>query len=157
MPPIHAGHSNDWMWVDHETGRPSLARLDGYLDPDRLWRNWCAYRGEPITPTPTERPIVSAWSDLLLAESRLMIEIARDYVAFQTVFHEIAVPTILLHATSQVGVARGAVWWGAERNRPLDQLLAALVEPGAEFCHPIKFGTHGDRLVHHYQALFDVR
>ena len=66
----------------------------------------------------------------------LLREIIADFQALEQVWFEIAVPTAILHYTSRIGLTEGIALWGADRNRPLEELIAML-RP-VDWLHPIK-------------------
>ncbi len=155
MPPIEYRPREDWSWcwTHRESGYPSLDRLARYLDRGRLIDHWRALGGAPIDPEPPPPlpPMFAAFSDWLAFRSDFLREVAPDFIAAQEVWHEVAVPTIILHATPRIRFSHCLVLWEGDRDRPLPWLVDELRRH--DFVHPIKFGRHGAELLEAYRGL----
>jgi hypothetical protein len=153
-PPIvhHARGDRSWIWAYHDVGFPALDRVGRALDRQRLLDHWKALGGRLNGEDPAPLvPMFSGFADWLASPTDVLQRVARDYLVLQQVWHEVAIPTGIVHNTSRIQFARCRVIWGEDQNRPLAERMAML--RGNDFVHPIKFGRHGREIVEQYQAL----
>jgi hypothetical protein len=155
IPPLWFCDRDDdsWLWPAHPTGYAAFDE-DGVadrLDRDRLMAHWEAYSGRPAPPV-LYTPLFGGFVDWILIRPALLRRMVPDLIAMAEVWHELAVPTAVLHHTRRVAVADGLALWGRDRHQPLDRLLALL--PGRDFVHAIKPGLHDpEALLAGYRAL----
>jgi hypothetical protein len=133
-----------WSWAQHPAGCAAVdADADG-LDFTRLRTNWLAYSGREL-PAEEPRPAFSAFVDFLVFRTDFLRRVAGDFVRLREVWHEIAIPTAVLHHTSRIRKADGIALWGQDRDRSLARLMEELREH--EFIHPVKLSRYEPREV----------
>ena len=137
VPPIwHCDRSNTgWVWTQHGAGYPAFDAVSRLFDRRRMISNWTAYGGGPL-PEEDGPPMFFGFADWLVFGGAFFGRLVRDLRTLRGVWHEIAIPTAILHNTSRVGVSNGLALWGTARDRPLEELTAILREH--DFVHPIK-------------------
>jgi hypothetical protein len=131
-----------WSWAQHPAGCAAVDAVADTLDFTRLRTHWLAYSDNALPPE-EPRPVFSAFVDFLVFRTEFLRQIAGDLVRLREVWHEIAIPTAVLHNTYRIRRTDGIALWGDERNRPLEQLLGELQEH--EFLHPIKLSRYDPR------------
>ena len=81
-------------------------------------------------------PLFSGYSDALAFRAEFLRSLAPELELLADVWMELAIPTAILHNTTQIGCWDGLALWGAERERSLAERFALLAEH--DFVHPIK-------------------
>lgn len=140
VPPIFpcSRERTNWMWTSHSAVFPKFAEIAGHFDGARLVEHWHLYRGEDaaaLPPSP-ELPLFCGFADWLALRVDFLRALADDLIHLQHVWHEVAIPTAILHRTSRVGVSNGQALWGEQRQQPLDALMTLLATH--DFVHPVK-------------------
>jgi hypothetical protein len=128
-----------WSWAQHPAGCAAVDRVAHELDSARLRANWRSYSGRDAIP------VFSAFVDFLVFRTEFLRQVAGDFVRLREAWHEIAIPTAVLHHTSRIRNADGIALWGRDRERPLPALLAELQRH--EFVHPVKLSQYDPREV----------
>jgi hypothetical protein len=131
-----------WSWAGHPAGCAAVDAVADMLDFARLQAHWRSYSGRE-SPAEESRPVFSAFVDFLVFRTAFLRQVAGDFMQLAEVWHEIAIPTAILHQTSRIGKTDGLALWGEDRNRPLAALMATLGEH--EFVHPIKLSRYDPR------------
>ncbi len=142
-----------WLWPWHPTGYPAFTEpgVADRLDRDRLLAHWEAYSGHPAPPL-LYTPLFGAFADWILIRPSLLRRLVPDLLAMAEVWHELAIPTALMHHSARIGLTNGLSLWGHDRNQPLERLLGLL--PGRDFVHAIKPGLYPpEALIAGYRAL----
>lgn len=133
-----------WSWAQHPAGCAAVDAVADELDFTRLRANWRAYSGRDVPPG-GQRPVFSGFIDFLVFRTEFLRRVAGDFVRLREAWHEIAIPTAILHHTSRIRTTDGVALWGQDRDRPLAGLLAELQEH--EFVHPVKLSRYDPREV----------
>ncbi len=124
-----------WMWASHDSVFPKFAQVASYFRGDRLATNWVRYRGA-VPPEQPRLPLFYGFVDWLAMRTDFLRELTVDLLHLRRVWHEVAIPTAILHRTSRVGVSNGIALWGKQRDQSLDELMALLATH--DFVHPVK-------------------
>ena len=141
VPPIwHCDRSHtDWVWTQHETGYPAFDAAGRHFDRGRMIANWTDYGGGPL-PEEEGPPMFYGFTDWLVFRGEFFGRLMGDLRTLRDVWHEIAIPTAIVHSTSRIGVSNGLVLWGTARDRSLEELSAILRDH--DFVHPIKLRSY---------------
>lgn len=134
-----------WVWTQHGTGYPAFDTVADSFDRDQLMQNWTAYGGEPL-PDSKRPPVFCGFCDWFILKTTFLEQLVNDLRILQTVWHEMAIPTALLHNTSRIAVSNGLALWGTKQHASLEGLMGKLRE--RDFVHPIKLRrySHDDML-----------
>ncbi len=124
-----------WCWTNHPTGYPAFDRVADRFDRPKMLRNASIHNGEPAPPV-LYTPLFGGFVDILIFRVETLRKIAPDLTLLQDVWHEIAIPTALIHRTPRIGHLPGLPLWGGDRNRPFAELFGLLKRH--EYVHPIK-------------------
>lgn len=159
LPPLWFCDRDDdnWLWPSHPTGYAAFAEtgVADRIDRGRLLSHWETYSGHPAPPV-LYTPLFGAFVDWILIRPALLRRLVPDLIALAEVWHELAIPTAVLHHTARIGLTNGLTLWGRDRHQPLDRLLAML--PGRDFVHAIKPSLYPpETLIAGYRALNDQR
>lgn len=144
---------DSWLWPWHPTGYEAFNApgVADRLDRERMLAHWGAHSGQPAPPV-LYTPLFGAFVDWILIRPALLRRMAADLLAMAEVWHELAIPTAILHQTSRIGRSNGLALWGKDRHQPLETLLGLL--PGRDFVHAIKPGLYpAEALIAGYRAL----
>jgi len=128
-------HDPAWMWTDHDSVFPRFAEVAGHFSGPRLATNWIRYHGAMPAERP-DLPLFRGFVDWLVLRADFLRELAEDLIHLRHVWHEVAIPTAILHRTSRVGVSNGLALWGGQRQQSLDALTGLLANH--DFVHPVK-------------------
>jgi hypothetical protein len=149
---IRPRDSKAWVWTNHSAGCAALDQVEADLDRQRLLHNWERYDCSGIGFPDDRLPIFSGFVDWMIVRSEFLRSLAGDLLLLRKVWHEIAIPTAVLHNTHRIGISNGLALWGETRARPLDELLAMIKEH--HFVHPIKPSRYlPDDLIRAYDAI----
>lgn len=137
LPPIwHCDRGNtDWVWTHHGTGYPAFDASSPTFDRGRMIVHWTDYGGGPL-PEEKRPPMFYGFADWLLFRGSFFARLMGELRTLRDVWHEIAIPSAILHNTGRVGVSNGAALWDDARARSLEELIAML--ENHDFVHPIK-------------------
>jgi hypothetical protein len=150
-PPIthHRRGDRSWIWAHRDAGFPALDRAGRALNRQCLFDHWKTVGGRLNGDDPAPLlPMFMGFADWLACPTEVFRRVARDCLVLQQAYHEVAIPTSVVHNTARIQFAHCRVLWGEDRNLPLDELLAMLRD--TDFVHPIKFGQHGWAIVERY-------
>ncbi len=127
-----------WVWTNHDSGWPAVARVAQHFDQSTLSRNWRERTGSNL---PTDREALAFWGemDLSVLRTSLIQAMIPDLYRLHEVWSEVAIPTAIMHHTSRVGISGGLALWGEEREKSFDELLALAEQH--PFVHPLKAST----------------
>jgi|SRR5665213_1797238 len=142
---------SSWVWnrrVERYSNREGVKK---YFDAARLREHWRNFSGAPFPPQPGV-PMFAGFADFFILRVSLLRQIIADLQALEQVWHEIAIPTAILHHTSRIGLAEGIALWGDDRNRPLNELIAML--RSVDWLHPVKLSMYpSSRIRDAYRAI----
>lgn len=144
---------DSWLWPWHPTGYEAFNApgVADRFDRQRLLDHWEASSGQPAPPI-LYTPLFGAFVDWILIRPALLRRMVPDLLAMAEVWHELAIPTAIMHHTARIGLSSGLSLWGKDRHQPLDALLGLL--PGRDFVHAIKPSLYPpEALLAGYRAL----
>jgi hypothetical protein len=128
-----------WIWNPFAGRYSEREDVKKYFDVSRLRQHWRDFSGN-ILPDQSGVPMFAGFSDIFILRTSLLREIIADLPVSESMWHEIAIPTTILHHTGRVGPINGIALWGEDRNRSLEDSVAILRT--ADWVHPVKLSRY---------------
>ena len=124
-----------WTWNPYAAYYSELEEVKRYFDVSRLGRHWANYSGKTFPPR-SGVPMFAGFADFFILRTSLLREVVADWLVLEHMWHEIAIPTAILHHTDRIGPTKWLALWGDDRNRSLEDLMAMLHT--VDWLHPVK-------------------
>jgi hypothetical protein len=102
-------------------------------------KHWLEFRHEDLTDS-SSVPLFGGFVDCVALRGSFLERLIGDLTLLQDVWHELAIPTAVVHNTAKIGLLHGTALWGTDRHQSLQELLSYLQR--GDFVHPVKLSRY---------------